>query len=80
MKTIIESATRISKYIFEDGVSLDVQSKQIITPDFVIGDMGSDNAEVIESVIPPADWFGCKYLFTELNEWELNPYFVVPEE
>lgn len=78
MKTIVQNSTTISKYVFDDSVVLDVQPKQIITPDFIIGDMGSDNSTVYENVTNvPEDWQGCKYLF-DGTTWTLNPNWTEP--
>lgn len=77
MKTIIENATDLSKYIFEDDVEITIDEATITTPDFIIADMNSDNATVIENVTPPEDWLGCKYLHAD-SEWVLNPDWAEP--
>lgn len=77
MKTIIENATDISKYIFEDDVEITLDETTIITPELIIADMDSSNATVVEGVTPPADWMGCKYLYAD-SEWVLNPEWIEP--
>tara|TARA_Y100000389_G_scaffold204541_1_gene257840 strand:- start:3352 stop:3606 length:255 start_codon:yes stop_codon:yes gene_type:complete len=79
MKTIIEIATDISKYIFEDDAEVSLDSDSITTPSFIVADMNSSTAELVEDVTPPADWMGCKYLYAD-SEWELNPDWVEPED
>ena len=79
MKTIIETSTDISKYIFEDDTEVSLDSDSIITPSLIIADMNSDNAELIENVTPPEDWAGCKYLYAD-SEWELNPDWIDPAD
>ena len=44
---------------------------------FIIGDMNNANATLIENVIPPEDWRGCKYLF-ENGVWTVNPNWTDP--
>lgn len=67
MKTIIETSTNISKYLFEDDVSVDMTSEQIIVgdpPRFIIADMNSDNSTLYTDITnAPDDWSGCKYTF-----------------
>jgi len=79
MKTIIETATNVSKYIFDDEQDLVVTADNITCPDFVIGDMHSGNAQVIADVTPPEDWSGCKYLLIG-REWSANPNWSEPED
>lgn len=67
MKTIIETSTNISKYLFEDDVSVDMTSEQIIVgdpPRFIIADMNSNNSTLYTDITnAPDDWTGCKYTF-----------------
>jgi hypothetical protein len=77
MKTIIENSTKQSKYIFADDVVLAFSQQNIVTPEFIIGDMNSTNATLVENVTPPEDWTGCKY-FYDAGEWMLNPDWVDP--
>ena len=77
MKTIIEKTTNISKYIFEDADAVTMSTSMITTPNFVIGDMNSTNATMIEGVTAPADWAGNKYKY-ENGSWAANPDWVDP--
>jgi len=76
MKTIIETSTIISKYLFEDDVSVDMTSEQIIVgdpPRFIIADMNSDNSTLYTDITnAPDDWVGCKYTF-DGTTWLENP-------
>ena len=77
MKTIIHNDSKLSKYIFEDSVSITMEADKIITPNFIIGDLSASNSTMIESVEPPEDWSGNKYTF-ENDTWTLNPDWVDP--
>lgn len=79
MKTIIEKETKESKYIFADDVVLLFSEQNIETPDFIIGDLNSNNAILVEGVTPPDDWTGCKY-FYDAEVWTLNPNWVDPAQ
>jgi len=79
MKTIIETSTNISKYIFDDAHDLVVTAENITCPHFIIGDMNSSNATIVEGVTPPADWVGCKYTYAD-STWTVNPDYVEPVE
>lgn len=78
MKTIVENSTNISKYIFEDSAALSFTSTSIVTPNFIIGDLNSNNATLVEGITPPADWTGCKYIYAD-STWTLNPAWEAPE-
>jgi len=75
MKTIIENSTNQSKYIFADDAVVTLSEQNIVTPDFIIGDLNSTNATLIEGVSLPDDYVGCKYLY-DAGEWTLNPDWV----
>ena len=79
MKTITETATNISKYIFDDACDLVVAADNITCPHFIIGDMNSSNATIVEGVTPPEDWAGCKYTL-DGNTWALNPDWTDPAD
>jgi hypothetical protein len=79
MKTIIETATNVSKYIFADDAVISMGADAITCPDFVIGDMHSGNAQVVTNVTPPEDWSGCKYLLID-GTWSVNPNWSEPED
>jgi polyribonucleotide nucleotidyltransferase len=74
MKTIIETSTNISKYTFDDAHDLVVTADNITCPHFIIGDMNSSNATIVEGVTPPADWVGCKYTYVD-STWTINPNY-----
>jgi hypothetical protein len=67
MKTIVETSTNISKYLFEDSVSVVMSTDQIIVgdpPQFIIDDMNNNNSTLYTDITDhPDDWTGCKYTF-----------------
>ena len=78
MKTIVDNATNTSRYLFADDKSVTMGSETITVGDpaeFIIGDLNSDNATLIEGVTGPEDWYGCKYTcssdgtFTAVEGW-----------
>ncbi len=81
MKTIVETGTNLSKYVFDDAAELAVSSDNIATPQFIIGDLNSANAVVHDGVTPPEDWVGNKYTYDGAT-WTINPDWSepVPEE
>lgn len=79
MKTLITKDTRVSKYVFEDEAEVIIQDNLVITPNFVIADLNSSNAEIVEDVVVPEDWTGCKYLLAEDSSFVLNPDYTEPE-
>ena len=69
MKTLIETTSKISKFIFEDDVEITLTPEQIITPEYTIGDMDSSNSTLIENITDtPQDWIGHKYTYD--GEWK----------
>jgi hypothetical protein len=76
-KTIVETATGLSKYIFEDAAEIVMSPDNIVTPDFIIGDLNAVNATLHENVTPPEDWQGNRYTF-DGTTWEVNPDWVDP--
>lgn len=78
MKTIVEIATGLSKYVFEDDASVIMGADNIVTPNFIIGDLNTGNATMHEGVTPPADWSGNKYTF-DGTTWTANPDWVEPD-
>lgn len=74
MKTIIEKDTNVSKYIFNDEDVVNITEINIVAPNMTICDLNSDNSFLVENVIPPEDWVGCKYLFVD-NTFLLNPEY-----
>jgi len=83
MKTIVENATNLSKYLFEDDKAVDMQAGQInvgdpANLDFIIGDLNSGNSTLHENVTDaPADWFGNKYTY-DGTVWTQDPNWVDP--
>jgi len=77
MKTIVEKASKLSKYVFEDDATVLPMQDHVQTPEFVISDMNFFTCDVVENVAPPEDWAGNKY-FWKNNNWELNPDWVDP--
>lgn len=80
MKTIVETSTGLSKYLFDDGEFVFVTDENMTVgspPKFIIGDLNSTNAIVYENVTAPDDWFGNKYVF-DGSEWSLNQNWIDP--
>ena len=80
MKTLVRNTDNTSPYIFADDATIVVGESSITTPDFMIGDLNSGNATLVEDVTPPADWKGNKYCYTEAGGWVLNPQWVDPAD
>ena len=77
MKTIVETATGLSKYVFEDAVEVTLTANNIVTPNFIIGDLNSNNSTMHENVTPPEDWQGNRYTY-DGTTWTANPDWVDP--
>ena len=82
MKTIVETATGLSKYLLDDSMTITVNSDHIVVGNpsqFIIGDLNSSNATITENVTnAPSDWTGNKYTF-DGTTWTLNPDWVDPD-
>jgi hypothetical protein len=78
MKTIVENATGLSKYIFEDDTNVVLEESMIKTPEFHIADLNSNNATLIEGVTPPEGWVGNKYTYVD-GVWSVSSAWVEPE-
>jgi hypothetical protein len=82
MKTIVETATGLSKYLLDDSVAITKASDHIAIGDpveSVIWDLNSDTATVYENLANTrADWVGNKYTF-DGTTWTQNPDWVEPE-
>ena len=67
MKTIVENATSLSKYLVEDSVAITASSDCIVIGDpakLIVDDLNSANATIRENVTnAPEDWIGNKYTF-----------------
>jgi len=76
-KTIVETATGLSKYVFDDAAEVTLTANNIVTPDFIIGDLNATNATMHENVTPPEDWQGNRYTY-DGTTWAANPNWVDP--
>ena len=80
MKTIVENATNLSKYLLDDAEIVVLNEDNIVVgdpPKFIIADLNASTATVYEGVTAPADWIGNKYTF-DGTDWTLNPTWVDP--
>lgn len=78
MKTIVENATSLSKYLLDDAEVIVLNDDNIVVGDpakFIIGDLNASTATVYESVTAPTDWIGNKYTFNG-TDWTLNPDWI----
>ena len=82
MKTIVETATRLSKYLLDDSVVITKTPDHIVVGDpveFVIWDLNSANAIIYKNLDNTrSDWMGNKYMF-DGTTWTQNPEWVEPE-
>ena len=83
MKTIVETSTKLCKYLLADDVTITATSDSITVGDpaqFIIADLNSSNATITENVTnAPSDWTGNKYTFNGTT-WTANPDWVDPSE
>ena len=83
MKTIVETSTKLSKYLLAYNVSITSNSDNIVVGDpaqFIIGDLNSSTVTITDNVTnAPSDWVGNKYKF-DSGTWSANPDWVEPEE
>ena len=83
MKTIVETSTKLSKYLLEDDVYVSMNSDDITVgapAQFIIGDMSNNTATLHTDVTnSPTDWIGNKYTF-DGTTWTQDPDWVDPEE
>lgn len=80
MKTIVENATSLSKYLLDDAEVVVLNEDNIVVgdpPKFIIADINASTATVYEGVTAPEDWAGNKYTF-DGTEWAPNPDWVDP--
>ena len=82
MKTIVETSTKLSKYLLADDVSLTSTATNITVGDpalFIIGDLNSTTVTITDGVTnAPDDWTGNKYFF-DGTAWSANPHWVDPD-
>ena len=83
MKTIVETSTKLSKYLLADDVVITATANDITVGDpaqFIIADLNSSNATITENVTnAPEDWVGNKYKL-DGTTWSANPDWVDPTE
>ena len=83
MKTIVETSTKLSKYLLADDVTITATADNITVGDpaqFIIADLNSSNATITENVTnAPEDWMGNKYKL-DGTTWSANPDWVDPSE
>lgn len=80
MKTIVD-AHNYSKYLFADEKTVTVKADciEVGSPvEFIIGDLNSSNATLIEGVTEPDDWYGCKYKYAN-STWTVDSDWVEPQ-
>ena len=82
MKTIVETSTKLSKYLLADDVTITATADNITVGDpaqFIIGDLNSTTVTVTDNVTnAPSDWTGNKYKL-DGTTWSANPDWVDPE-
>ena len=83
MKTIVETSTKLCKYLLADDVTITATADSITVGDpaqFIIADLNSGNATITENVTnAPEDWTGNKYKL-DGTTWSANPDWVDPSE
>jgi len=82
MKTIVETSTKLSKYLLADNVAITATADNITVGDpaqFIIGDLNSTTVTITENITnAPDDWTGNKYKL-DGTTWSANPDWVDPE-
>ena len=82
MKVIVETETKLSKYLIADDVTITSTADNITVGNpvqFVIGDLNSTTVTITENVTDaPDDWVGNKYKLTG-SKWSANADYVEPE-
>jgi len=85
MKTIVETSTKLSKFLLADNVEIvatnteiTVGNPQVSNPDYIIGCHSSEDTTIYTNVTnAPSDWYGNKYTFDGTN-WTAVPDWVDP--
>ena len=80
MKTIIENATSLSKYLLDDAETIVINDDNIVVGNpakFIIGDLNASSVTVYEGLTAPAEWMGNKYTFDGID-WTLSSNWVEP--
>ena len=82
MKTIVETSTKLSKYLLADDVAITSTSDNITVGDpaqFIIGDLNSGTVTITENVTnAPSNWSGNRYKF-DSGTWTENSDWVDPD-
>jgi len=82
MKTIVETATGLSKYLLEDDVSVVANSDHVVVGNpakFIVSDLNFSTTTITENITnAPSDWIGNKYTF-DGTTWTQNPNWVDPD-
>ena len=82
MKTIVETSTKLSKYLLADDVAITSNSDNLVVGDpaqFIVADLNSGTVTITDNVTnAPSDWVGNKYKF-DSGTWSANPDWVDPE-
>ena len=82
MKTIVETSTKLSKYLLADDVTITSNSDNLVVGDpaqFIVADLNSSTVTITDNVTnAPSDWVGNKYKF-DSGTWSANPDWVEPE-
>ena len=82
MKTIVETSTKLSKYLLADDVTITSTSDNITVGDpaqFIIADLNSGNTTITENVTnAPSNWSGNRYTF-DGTSWSANSDWLDPD-
>ena len=68
MQTIVEKQTSLSKYIVPNGTLVQIEDTRTLIGDMIVCDLNSSNAELFKDVIPPSNWEGNKYRYSD-GKW-----------
>jgi len=79
MKTLIHIETKTSRFVFPDNANIVLMEDRVLCPNLHIADLNISNSVLVESVTPPNDWVGLKYLYDN-GAWTLNPDWVDPTQ
>ena len=73
MKTIVETSTGVSVYLFNDEAAPEITEAHVVfNGDIVDVQLNSTNASIVENISPPENWIGRKYILNN-GEWSQNP-------
>ena len=82
MKTIVDNATNTSRFLLADDVTVTMGADSVTVGNpakFIISDLNSSNATLVEDVVEPADYHGHKYThdgtsWAEVDGWTAPEY------